>query len=152
MVSMIEEPNTIRAVVRALDGEEAIVEVEQGGCGRCHEEGGCGGQQLTQMFCSSPRTYRVGNAGGAQVGDRVTVAIAAGSVRRTANLAYGIPLLACIAGAIVGMMIGGDLWAMAGAFFALVIAVGYVRFQSRESAGNFSERPYIVSSSSSDKE
>ena len=63
-----------------------------------------------------------------------------------------VVLLACIAGAIVGMMIGGDLWAMAGAFFALVIAVGYVRFQSRESAGNFSERPYIVSSSSSDKE
>ncbi len=152
MVSMIEEPNTIRAVVRALDGNEAIVEVEQGGCGRCHEEGGCGGQQLTQMFCSSPRTYRVGNAGGVEVGDRVMVAIAAGSVRRTANLAYGIPLLACIAGATLGMLIGGDLWAMGGAFFALVIAVAYVRFQSRESAGNFSERPYIVSGSLMDKE
>ena len=141
---MVGEPSTIRAVIRALDGDEAIVEVEQGGCGRCHEEGGCGGQQLTQMFCSSPRTYRVSNAIGAEIGDHVTVAIAAGSVRRTANLAYGVPLLASILGAVVGMQIGGDIWAMTGAFLALLLAVGYVRFRSRESSGNFAERPHIV--------
>lgn len=116
MVSMVGEPSTIRAVIRALDGDEAIVEVEQGGCGRCHEEGGCGGQQLTQMFCSSPRTYRVSNAIGAEIGDHVTVAIAAGSVRRTANLAYGVPLLASILGAVVGMQIGGDIWQWPGRF------------------------------------
>ena len=44
------EQTTIRGVVRSLDGENAIVEPDQGGCGRCHEKGGCGGQQLTQIF------------------------------------------------------------------------------------------------------
>lgn len=141
------EPSTVRALVRAIEGDEAIVEIEQGGCGRCHEEGGCGGQQLTQMFCSAPRTYRVRNATGSSVGDRVTVAIAAGSVRRTANLAYGIPLMACIGGALLGTSLAGDVGAMAGALIALTVAIAYVRFRSRESAGNFSERPYIVSRS-----
>lgn len=95
---MSADDTTIRAVVRALDGAHADVEVEQGGCGRCHEKGGCGGQQLTQMFCSGPKTYRVSNTVGAEVGDSVTIAIAAGSVRKTANLAYILPLTATITG------------------------------------------------------
>src|SRR6185295_16524789 len=100
MVSMAAQGATIRGVVRALDGREAIVEVEQqGGCGRCHEEGGCGGQQLTQMFCSGPKSYRVDNTAGAVVGEAVEVAIAAGALRRSASLAYGLPLLGVVAGA-----------------------------------------------------
>ena len=88
---MNSEPSTVRAIVREINQADALVEVEQGGCGRCHEPGGCGGQQLTQMFCSTPKTYRVANEIGAGVGDRVTIAIAADSVRRTANLAYVQP-------------------------------------------------------------
>lgn len=144
---MAQEGSTIHALVRALDGSEAIVEVEAGGCGRCHEKGGCGGQQLTQMFCSGGKTYRVFNNIGAQLGDRVTVAIAAGSVRRTANLAYGVPLTATIIGAALGTPLGGDVGAMLGAGIGLGLALLYVRFRSQGSSGNFTERPYIVSRS-----
>ena len=144
---MANEGNTIQAVVRSLSGGEAEVEVEAGGCGRCHEKGGCGGQQLTQMFCSSQKTYRVDNAVGANVGDRVTVVIAAGSVRRTANLAYGVPLTAAILGAVLGSPLGGDLGAISGAAIGLVLALLYVRSRSQESTGNFNERPYIISRS-----
>ena len=77
------EETTIRATVRSLDGDEALVEVELGGCGRCHEKGGCGGQQLTQMLCSGPKNYRVANPYGARVGDQVTVAITPGTVRKS---------------------------------------------------------------------
>jgi sigma-E factor negative regulatory protein RseC len=146
-VTVAREGSTIKAVVRALHGSEAEVEIEAGGCGRCHEKGGCGGQQLTQMFCSSPRTYRVDNAFGAIIGDRVTVAIAAGSVRRTANLAYGVPLASGIVGALLGTPLGGDLGAIVGAAVGLVLALFYVRSRSQESAGNFKERPYIISRS-----
>lgn len=139
--------STIRAVVRTVDGREAIVEVEQGGCGRCHEEGGCGGQQLTQMFCSGRKAYRVENSIGALVGERVTVAIAEGSVRRTANLAYGLPLLAAIAGALVGMALGGDVEAMLGAAFGLAVSFIYIRFRSQGDAGNLFGRPHIISRS-----
>lgn len=146
-MTVANEGSTIRAVVRALHGSEAEVEIETGGCGRCHEKGGCGGQQLTQMFCSRPKTYHVDNAIGAIVGDRVTVAIAAGSVRRTANLAYGVPLTAAIIGALLGTSLGGDLGAIFGAAVGLVLALLYVRSRSQESAGNFKERPYIISRS-----
>lgn len=140
--------STIRAVVRSLDGEQAHVEVESGGCGRCHEEGGCGGQQLTQMFCSGPRNYCVDNKLGATVGDHVTVAIEAGSVRQTANLAYGIPLLAVIFGAIFGSAIGADVGGILGAASGFIGAMFYVRFRSKNSTGKLNQRPYIISRSS----
>lgn len=144
---MNQEMTTIRAIVRALDGDQAFVEVEAGGCGRCHEKGGCGGQNLTQMFCSGPKTYRADNRAGAKVGDRVTVAIAAGSVRRTANIAYGLPLLATIGGAVLGTSLSGDLGAILGAVSCLVISVFYIRLRSRDGAGNFAEHPHILSRS-----
>lgn len=144
---MNQEMSTIRAIVRAVDGNQAVVEVEAGGCGRCHEKGGCGGQSLTQMFCSGPKTYRVENSAGAELGDRVTVAIAAGSVRRTANFAYGLPLLATIAGATLGMALGGDLGAMLGAGCGLALSFLYIGFRTRSNSGNISERPHIVSRS-----
>ncbi len=141
------EAVTVRAVVRALDGQDAIVEVAQGGCGRCHEEGGCGGQHLTQMFCSSPKTYRAENSLGAQVGETVTVAVAPGSVRQTANLAYGLPLLAIIFGAALGTRLGADAGGMLGAGVGLVIALGYVRYRSRLAAHNPAGRPCVISRS-----
>lgn len=142
---MDRQESTVSAVVRALEGRDAVVEVEAGGCGRCHEKGGCGGQQLTQMFCSSPKTYRVDNSLGADIGDRVTVAIASGSVRRTANLAYGVPLTATIIGAALGTPLAGDTGAILGAGIGLAISLIYVRLRSQDGSGSFSERPYIVS-------
>lgn len=141
------EQTTIRAIVRSLDGKYALVEVEQGGCGRCHEEGGCGGQQLTQMFCGGAKSYRVENAIGSAIGDGVTIAIAAGSVSRTANLAYGVPLAAAIAGAVLGASLGGDLLAVTGAASGLLISFLYVIFRSRSGAGKLAERPHIISHS-----
>lgn len=144
---MATEQTTIKAIVRTLDGKFANVEVEQQGCGRCHEEGGCGGQQLTQMFCGGQKTYQVENTIGAEIGDRVTIAIAAGSVSSTANLAYILPLTATIAGAALGAFSGGDLSAVIGAGVGLAGAFLYVIARSRGKAGNFTERPHIVSRS-----
>ncbi len=145
MVTAVADQVTIRAVVRALDGEMAQVEVEQGGCGRCHEEGGCGGQQLTQMFCSGPKTYRVTNAVGAVIGDRVRVGIAPGSVSKIANWAYILPLTVAFAGAALGTSFGGDAGGILGAICGLVAAFAYIRFRGRPEAGNQAERPYIIS-------
>lgn len=144
---MSEELITVRGIVRSLDGGDALVEVEQGGCGRCHEEGGCGGQQLTQMFCSGPKSYRAENTIGADVGDRVVVATSPGSIRRTANLAYGMPLLGAIGGALLGMPLGGDAGAMLGAAGGLLLALGYVRLRSRRDTGSIQIRPHLVSRS-----
>lgn len=142
---MLDHPGSvIRGVVRALDGPEAIVEVEQGGCGRCHEKGGCGGQHLTQMFCSGQKSYRVANSGGAVIGESVTIAVAAGSVRRSANLAYVLPLLCLVAGAVLGMQLAGDTGAMAGGAIGLVQAWLVARLKLRPVAGNAEIGPCIV--------
>lgn len=141
------EASTIKGVIRSLEGTQAVVEVEHGGCGRCHEPGGCGGQQLTQMFCSGPKTYLVENTCGAAVGERVTIAIAAGTVARTANLAYGTPLLGAIAGALAGTAVGGDLGGMIGAATGLVAAYIFIRRHGDRNTGNSASHPHIVSRS-----
>ncbi|MBL8419444.1 MAG: SoxR reducing system RseC family protein [Dechloromonas sp.] len=145
---MNSEPSTVHAIVREIDQADALVEVEQGGCGRCHEAGGCGGQQLTQMFCSKPKTYRVANEIGAKVGDRVTLAISADSVRRSANLAYVLPLTATIAGALLGMLLGDDPGAMLGSLAGLVLAFLHVRRRAAAGTGFSAIRPHIISRSS----
>lgn len=137
------EHSTVRGVVRAVENGEALVEIEQGGCGRCHEEGGCGGQNLTQMFCAGPKSYRVENTVGARPGDHVVVAVAAGSVRRTANLAYGLPLLGIIGGALAGTAFAGDTGGVAGALLGGGSVFAWVRHRTM-GAGNFSPRPHIV--------
>lgn len=147
---MIPEGSTIRATVRQVNDAWADVEVAQGGCGRCHEKGGCGGQHLTQMFCSGPRHYQV-KIRGAQLGDEVIVAVSAGNVRRSANMAYGLPLLTLFVGAVLGAQLGQDPGAMLGA------ALG-PRYQFCASGKNasarwkFLEHPYIVSRSTRKQE
>lgn len=144
---MSEHLITVRGVVRALDGSDALVTVEQGGCGRCHEEGGCGGHQLTQMFCSGPKSYKAQNAVGAAIGDHVLVATAPGSIRQTANIAYVVPLLGAIGGALAGNMFRGDAGAVIGAIAGLFIAFGYVRYVAQKASGTAAVRPYIISRS-----
>lgn len=142
---MNDEQTTVRAIVRELEKEMALVEIEQGGCGRCHEEGGCGGQSLTQMMCSGPKQYRVANDIGAVVGDRVAIAIASASVRQGANLGYVLPLAASIAGAVLGMQLGDDPGAMVGGVAGLVVAFLYARQRMAGSIGFSQSRPHIVS-------
>ena len=142
---MSGDTSSIAAVVREISDGVAFVEVEHGGCGRCHEPGGCGGQQLTQMFCHGPKTYCVENPVGAAFGDRVLVAIASGELRRSANLAYILPLTATIAGAALGMVLGEDIGAMAGGVVGLLGAFLYIRRRMQQPAARLAVRPYIVS-------
>ena len=143
---------TVFAIVRAVEGKEALLEVEAGGCGRCHEEGGCGGQQLTQMFCSGPKTYRLENGLGASVGDRVQVAIAQENLRRSANLAYVLPLTVALLAAVLGDRLAGESGAIAGLLGGLAAALAYLRWRLRAGAGKIAGRPYIVSRSHSNQE
>ena len=137
---MIDAPGTVTEV----DGDYAIVLMDETGCGRCHEEGGCGGNNLGKMFCNSPRTFRVANPGKARVGDRVKVVIAAGAVRRSAALAYGLPLLALFAGALGGSALGGEQAAIAGALVGLLCSWLVLRYHARP-GGKSDERsqPFI---------
>ncbi|WP_263772498.1 SoxR reducing system RseC family protein [Propionivibrio soli] len=114
--------------VIAVDGGYATVRVNDVGCGRCHEEGGCGGNNIGRMLCSDSRSFDVLNDAGAEVGEKVTLTVPVGAVRRVAAAAYGIPLMALFAGAGFGMFAAGDGGAIGGAVAGLL--VGFVTLRS----------------------
>ncbi|MEI7429106.1 MAG: SoxR reducing system RseC family protein [Betaproteobacteria bacterium] len=129
--------------ITALDGEYALVRMDETGCGRCHEEGGCGGNNLGKMLCSSPRIFRVMNSGKSSVGDRVTISIAEGAVRRTAILAYGLPLLSLFVGAFVGLVVVGEVGAIVGSVIGLLGSWIALRYFQRSNPPDPRFEPYI---------
>lgn len=140
----MEKVSEVRARVRALDGGVATVEVQGGGCGRCHEEGGCGGHHLTQILCAAPRIYTIEEPGEAEIGEEVLVRISEGSLFWGATLAYVFPVLALLVGAWLGMAIYGDYAAMLGGGLGLVVVWLLVRHILRNGTGNLGFRPQIV--------
>lgn len=113
--------NVTQGIVRAIDGNDALVEVANTGCGRCHEDGGCGGK--ADLTCRAPRRYSVDNRIGARIGETVSIAIDDGVISYLATRAYAVPLLATVFGAILGgALFGaahGDAPAIGGALAGL---------------------------------
>ena len=136
---MIDAKGTITAV----NGDTAEVLMDETGCGRCHEEGGCGGHNLGKMLCSSPRRFVVQNPRNSAVGDRVTVVVAAGAVRRSALLVYVVPLLALLVGALGGAALAGELGAIVGAVGGLLGAWLILRCAQARCVPDRDFRPYI---------
>jgi sigma-E factor negative regulatory protein RseC len=136
---MIDAAGTITG----RDGDYAIIRMDEAGCGRCNEPGGCGGNPLGKVFCSVPRTFRVLNPGNSAIGSRVTVVIAEGSVRRSAILAYGIPLLALFLGAIGGSALAGEAGAIIGSVGGLLCAWLALRTAQRRGAPDPRSQPYL---------
>jgi len=113
--------------VTALDDDHALVSILDKGCGRCHEEGGCGGNNLTEMFCSSPKIYRVFNPRKATIGDAVVVVIGEKTLFRSALVAYGFPLLGLFVGALVGLLMAGNTGSILGSGCGLLFTWGVLR-------------------------
>lgn len=134
-----------KGTIISLDGEHAIVRMDETGCGRCNEPGGCGGQNIAQMLCSSPRTYRVLNHAKAAVGDHVRVTIAEGAVRHSATLAYGLPLLTLFSCALGGNALAGEPGAISGALLGLLSGWLIFRRNQVRSARDERFQPFIRS-------
>lgn len=83
-----------------------------GGCGRCHETGGCGGVSIAQPLCSKPKTLLVADDIGVRTGDKVLVAIPDALLSQGITRAYLIPLMLLFAGSTVGAMVLPDLLPM----------------------------------------
>lgn len=110
------------AVVTRLDRTRAYVKVMRaGGCGRCHEVGGCGGVSQDESRCQE---FLVENVFGASAGQRVLLEIPDGATFVAALLAYGLPLLALVFGAgSASFFWQTDLAAALGAVGGLMLAV-----------------------------
>jgi sigma-E factor negative regulatory protein RseC len=133
-----------QGIVTAIDGDYAVVRTEEGGCGRCHEQGGCGGVSVGRMFCSAPRTWRVLNPRGAVVGEKVSVAVAEGAVGASALLIYILPLVSLIGGAVLGAALLSDVGAIAGGAVGLLVAWRLVIHQQKQRHCDPRFHPHIV--------
>lgn len=92
-----------QGVVSRVEGAFALVDVSvSGGCGRCHEAGGCGGVNIVRPFGSAKRQLRVLNDIHAQPGDPVGVVVDDAVPLRAALLMYAWPVLGVLAGAGLG--------------------------------------------------
>ena len=104
-----------------------------GGCGRCHETGGCGGVSIAQPLCSTPKTLLVADDLGVQVGNKVLVAIPDALLSQGITRAYLIPLILLFFGSALGAILlpnltplqwqlTPDIGAIAGAGIGLIAA------------------------------
>ncbi len=133
-----------RAIVIAIDGDHAVVRTEEGGCGRCHEQGGCGGVNVARALCGNPRDWRVLNPRGAIVGESVSVAIESGAVSSSASLIYALPLLLLIAGSVIGTRIAEEPGAIGGAVCGLVASWFLVRWINARRHCDSRFQPHIL--------
>lgn len=127
--------NESPAVVRALDGDFAVVEVAavSSACGRCQERDGCATSVLD--FGASPRRYSIRNTVGARAGDEVLVTVADGGVLKAALLSYLMPVAAALVGGAAGSTLwGGDLASAIGVGGGLVAGFVLLRFWNRRIA------------------
>jgi sigma-E factor negative regulatory protein RseC len=115
--------NATDGVVVRLDGDHAWVRAVGAGsaCGACERQGGCQSSGMGSVLDGvlgrgqATQLLRLPNTIHARVGDAVVVCAAEGAVFSAVWLAYGIPLLLALAGAIVGKLLtGSELAAVAG--------------------------------------
>ncbi|GHT83629.1 hypothetical protein AGMMS49543_11570 [Betaproteobacteria bacterium] len=102
-----------RAQVVRAEGGRVWVRLDEGqsGCGRCHEPGGCGGTQLTDIFKGRPREYLLDDPLGLVAGERVRLVIGAGVPLRMALSSYGLGTLLILLGGALGAWLAPAAWA-----------------------------------------
>jgi len=119
---MIETP----ARVVRVDGEIAWVCPDApSSCGACGGKG-CGSSVFVRLLHPLQPEYAVVNPIAAAAGETVVVGIEEGSLLRAATLAYLVPLVFLLVGAVLGSRFG-DLYAAGGALAGMVVAVFWLR-------------------------
>ena len=79
------------------------------------------------MRCAAPKRYQLANPGGISVGDAVTLHLPDNVVRRGAFFGYLLPLLLLLAGAVIGLSLGGESGSIIGGLAGLVTGAAALR-------------------------
>lgn len=91
------------AIVVALEGQHAIVEVErQTACGQCAAKKGCGTSVFANWFGERMHRQRALNQIHATVGEHVVVGIEEGALLKMSIMCYLLPLFGMLGMAIFG--------------------------------------------------
>ncbi|MBT0960542.1 SoxR reducing system RseC family protein [Denitromonas iodatirespirans] len=110
-----------RGVVVRIDGGDALVSVETGGCRSCGHGSHCG---IARSAAGRPATIlRLATVDGVRTGEPVMVRLTARALVLNAVLGYLLPALALLIGAGIGHASGGNLGAALGAATGFAVAV-----------------------------
>lgn len=142
---MVEECGRIVAVDRHSVWVETTA---ASGCGRCQEAGGCGQNSIFRMLGNRGRQLQVASGElNAQVGDRAVVGVPGGALVRASVTAYLVPLLALLAGAMIGHYAGSgsDVLAIAGGIAGIAAGFGVSHFVTARFAARIGLQPVLVS-------
>ena len=145
---MIEE---IGVVISSQGGMAEVEGQRRSTCGGCAVNGACGTSLIARYFGRRRSLLRAHNAIGAGPGDRVVLGMPEGALLEASFVAYLVPLLAMIGGAILGDHLAG-LWAPAYAqgmsvlsgFGALAAALWWLRSFGRSKASDERYQPKIL--------
>lgn len=122
----------------------ALVEAEnQGSCGQCDTEKGCGKSAMGKLFCAKPRTFEVIDNLGCRVGDEVAIGVQDGALLKGAVAVYLVPMFLLLVGSLFGNM-WGDGAAVLGGIAGLLIGFSWARHYSAANRGNPRFQPYIL--------
>lgn len=140
----------IEAIVTRSEQDHVFVKVNEkpGGCGRCHESGGCSSGALTQIFRRHGcREFRLRNDIGARVGDKVKVSLADGVTLQASLVVYLLPVLCILVGAWIGTWLAGesgsDALATTGAIAGFLLSLVLVALYRRRHAANVLAQPVL---------
>jgi len=135
---MIEETGRVISV----QGDLAEVEGQpRSSCGGCTVKGTCGTSLLARYFGPKRLLLRAHNPIGARPGERVVIGLSEGSLLEASILAYLLPLLAMIGGAMTSALVAERLapaytqilsavTGLGGLAAALAWLVGFIRARS----------------------
>lgn len=115
-----------RAIVERLEGDQVWVRVSEqaGGCGRCHEPGGCRSVKIAHLFKPPTESFCLPNSIGARPGDPVLISIDDGAPLRAALASYALSAVLMVVGGAIGALAcsTADLAVLAGALAGLLLA------------------------------
>ncbi len=123
------------AIVVKIENGATFVEAQTGGgCGgnRCETQG-CSTAVLTRLFSQQAKALQVNNPIDALVGEHVVVGLEEGAFLKSSVVAYLLPLVALIAGAVLGMHFADasearDLYAGLGGLVGLIGSALAIKF------------------------
>jgi len=120
-------------------------------CSSCQVESTCGNGMLEKYLAGKVFVSKIKNDLNAQIGDRVEIAIPVASVTRASLIAYTVPLMALIFGALLGQYLFNSegrtiVMSVLGLFAGLIIT----HFYNQKIANSERYMPKMVSRTSTD--
>lgn len=140
--------------VVAIDADCLWVEtVSRSSCGSCHAQKACGHGILAELF-SGRRSYlrlayQADRDGVVAIGDEVSFAVADSLLLRAAAMAYLMPLLSLLAGALLASAFSAtDVAAVAGGAAGFVTALLLLRWHARRYRHDPARQPQLLANTS----